>query len=162
MACRVQSFDRLAHQLYAVQRRPRRTFDQVQLRWILTQRSQQETQRNNFEEQEFIIEMLPAVGFVVFRYPSLPAVRLFMAGSLTFSEKTCHALGNAVWHSSAFVHGREPYLFRKDLPCSWKCGLALFEMRFGTFRSEVTTVRPSHSEVDLSYGLLTVRPPRRL
>ena len=147
MACRVQSFDRLAHQLYAVQRRSRRTFDQVQLRWILTQRSQQETQRNNFEEQEFIIEMLPAVGFVVFRYPSLPAVRFF--------------------------HGREPYLFRKDLPVlraalafqqgpSWKCGLALFEMRFGTFRSEVTTVRPSHSEVDLSYGVLTVCPSRRL
>ena len=93
MACRVQSFDRLAQKLYAVQRRPRRAFGQVQLRWILTQRSQQETQRNNFEEQEFIIEMLPAVGFVVFRYPSLPAVRLFMAGSLTFSERTCHASG---------------------------------------------------------------------
>ena len=96
MACRVQSFDRLAHQLYAVQRRPRRPFDQVQLRWILTQRSHTEGfayLSDLFEEQEFIIEMLPAVGFVVFRYPSLPAVRLFMAGSLTFSERTCHASG---------------------------------------------------------------------
>ena len=44
-----------------------------------------------FEEQEFIIEMLPAVW-----------VRCL---SVSFGA------------GGAFVHGREPYLFRKDLPC---------------------------------------------